>query len=150
MKTLLIAHRGNLSGPNKNYENKPDYIVEAINKGYDAEIDLRFDEKSEQFYLGHDSNQYKISYEWLLKYSDNIWVHCKDFKALEMLNTIKSPLNYFWHEDDKFTLTSKGFIWTYPKNITGENSVIVSLGADRPRGDYFAICSDYVHNLNLK
>ena len=35
---ILIAHRGNLKGPNPDKENKPDYLEFAINKGYDVEI----------------------------------------------------------------------------------------------------------------
>ena len=30
-----------------------------------------------------------------------------------MLGADKS-LNYFWHQTDDFTLTSHGYIWTYP------------------------------------
>ena len=30
----LIAHRGNISGPNPEKENHPDYILEAIRLGY--------------------------------------------------------------------------------------------------------------------
>ena len=32
----LIAHRGNWAGTNYELENRPDYIAEAINRGYDA------------------------------------------------------------------------------------------------------------------
>ena len=30
----LIAHRGNINGPKYDLENKPKYIMNAINKGY--------------------------------------------------------------------------------------------------------------------
>ena len=32
----LIAHRGNISGPNPKRENTPEYIEEAIEKGFDV------------------------------------------------------------------------------------------------------------------
>ena len=86
MKTLLIAHRGNILGPDEKKENKPDYIINSIKEGFDCEIDLRYDNLSNQFYLGHDSNQYKISKEWLLEYKDNLWIHCKDFDSLNILS----------------------------------------------------------------
>jgi len=35
-----ISHRGNLSGSQPEFENKPAYIVEALNKGFDVEIDV--------------------------------------------------------------------------------------------------------------
>ena len=37
----LIAHRGNIVGPNPLEENKLEYIEAAIAGGYDAEIDVR-------------------------------------------------------------------------------------------------------------
>jgi hypothetical protein len=36
----LIAHRGNIDGIQREYENRPDYIDLALSKGYDVEIDL--------------------------------------------------------------------------------------------------------------
>ena len=38
----LIAHRGNVNGPNPDKENHTDYINEAIILGYDVEIDVWF------------------------------------------------------------------------------------------------------------
>jgi hypothetical protein len=37
---ILIAHRGNLDGPNPSMENHPDYIDAAINAGFHVEVDL--------------------------------------------------------------------------------------------------------------
>ena len=37
----FISHRGNLDGPMKEFENHPDYINDAIKKGFDVEIDVR-------------------------------------------------------------------------------------------------------------
>ena len=38
----LIAHRGNINGPNPEKENHPDYINTAIKSGYDVEVDVWF------------------------------------------------------------------------------------------------------------
>ena len=38
----LISHRGNLSGPIPESENNPSYITNAINKGFDVEVDFWF------------------------------------------------------------------------------------------------------------
>ena len=56
----LISHRGNLDGPNVKDENKPNYILYALSKGYDVEIDVRI--YKDKFFLGHDEPQYKIPY----------------------------------------------------------------------------------------
>lgn len=148
MKNLLIAHRGNTLGPDKGNENKPDYILEALNKGFDCEVDLRLDQNSDVFYLGHDEKQYQITFDWLLEKKENLWIHCKDFYSLNKLNSIDLGLNYFWHEEDKFTLTSRGYIWTYPNNLISNNSVLVSLSDLIPNEDCYGICSDYVEKFN--
>ena len=44
------------------------------------------------------------------------------------MQNINQDFNYFWHENDRFTITSKGYLWTYPGNKYSENSVIVNLG----------------------
>ena len=48
----FISHRGNLNGPIEEYENHPEYILEALKKGFNVEIDVRV--KNDTFYLGHD------------------------------------------------------------------------------------------------
>jgi len=51
----IIAHRGNLTGPNPLRENSIDYIEEAISEGFDVEIDLWVEDN--QCHLGHDGPQ---------------------------------------------------------------------------------------------
>ena len=41
---FLISHRGNLNGPNIKDENNPDYIMEALSKDFDVEIDNLFND----------------------------------------------------------------------------------------------------------
>ena len=107
----FIAHRGNLRGKNAGKENQPDYIDKAIEGGFDVEIDVwRLDEK---WYLGHDEPTYEIELGWLFDRSDDLWCHGKNLEALyDMIHYPK--LNCFWHQEDDYTLTSHGFIWTYP------------------------------------
>ena len=59
----FIAHRGLFQGPDKDKENNPDQICEALGKGFDVEIDLRCDENNNLF-LGHDYNQYPIHHHY--------------------------------------------------------------------------------------
>jgi hypothetical protein len=39
---IYISHRGNIDGKKPHLENNPTYIDEAIDLGYDVEIDLWF------------------------------------------------------------------------------------------------------------
>lgn len=116
----LIAHRGLLEGPNKDLENKPVQIEHCLDNGYECEIDFWVNDS--KFFLGHDRPTYEVSSNFLTY--PGLWIHAKNIDALLTLNQIKN-LNYFWHQDDDYTLTSLGYIWTYPgKNLT-ENSILV-------------------------
>ena len=110
----IIAHRGNIDGPNPLEENKPEHIEEAISKGFDVEIDVRYDMLRNNIYLGHDESQYLIDWYWLGKYKDNLWIHCKNIEAVIYFKECGYDINYFWHETDAVTLTSKKYIWAYP------------------------------------
>ena len=139
----LISHRGNLDGAEKDIENTTFAIEKAINKGFDCEVDLWINEKS--IYLGHDEPQYKIELSFLNEFRDKLWIHCKNFEALVYMQNIDQDFNYFWHENDRFTITSKGYFWTYPDNKYSENSVIVNLDKNLIlESNCFGICSDYV------
>ena len=139
----LISYRGNLLGSNPDLENSPSAIQQAIKKGFDCEIDLWV--KDKKIFLGHDYPQYEIDIDFLLDINQFIWIHCKNLSAINYLTEKSDIFNFFWHENDKFTLTSKGFIWTYPNNEYDKNSVIVNLSAELVlEKDCYGICSDYV------
>jgi hypothetical protein len=119
----IISHRGNLTGPNLIRENSVDYIEEAISEGFDVEIDLRVEDN--ELYLGHDDPQYFVTMGWLRKYKDVLWIHCKNREALEKMSSSMVEFNYFWHETDRYTLTSKGFGLVLVGQFSYKNSVIV-------------------------
>ena len=143
----LISHRGNTSGPSEN-ENSIEHISCALALGFDVEVDIRL--VNGEWWLGHDGPQYRIESPFVVFDNSKIWWHCKNFAALEKLQG--SNLNYFWHQEDDHTLTSKGFIWTYPGKEIGINNIIVMPEMAMPVEDIknikaFAICSDYVSLL---
>jgi len=102
----FIAHRGNLYGPDKDKENKPETIEEAIRHGFDCEIDVWY--IHERFYLGHDYPETPISLDFLTNHLDRLWIHCKHIDSLIIL---KDKFNCFYHDKDIYTITTKGFIW---------------------------------------
>ena len=138
---IYISHRGNLEGPRQDFENKPEYIENAASQGFAVEIDVWF--KNNNFFLGHDEPQYSINANFLLK--KEIWCHAKNLEALEEMKKIGS--HYFWHENDKFTLTSKGYIWTYPGFELSKNSICVLPEKDLVKNkklECAGICSDFI------
>lgn len=145
----LISHRGNLNGSNSCLENHPDSILTALNLGYDCELDIwKIDNK---FVLGHDYPQYEIDRKFIFEH-ENLWIHCKNFEALEDLSFyIDLPNDVFFHDKDDYTLTSKGKIWAYPGKKIGRNCVIVAeLCPELLEKNIFGICSDYVSEYFLR
>jgi hypothetical protein len=144
----LISHRGNFRGPDKRLENNPNEIERIISLGFDCEIDLRTIDTD--LFLGHDKPEYNISVNWLNDLGTNLWIHCKDLQTLSFLSYAKSDLNFFWHENDSYTITSKGNIWVFPGKPVPANGVLVlpesiSLFAQEIKGsDFFGICSDFI------
>jgi len=113
---IYIAHRGNINGRNVEEENRPEYILNALEHGYDVEIDIRH--HNGRIYLGHSEPQYKIDKDFLK--ADGLWIHCKDIKVAERMLEWDEDINWFWHQRDYMTITSKGHVWCYPgKEIRG-------------------------------
>ena len=144
-----ILHRGNNIGPNS-VENDPMKIYDLLMDGYEIEIDLWY--KDNKFFLGHDNAQHPI-HEYFLDNS-GLWIHCKDAETLEYMNTNKKHLHYFYHTNEDYILTSKGYIWCFVGKPALENSVIVM----PEKGKYnwsilekknCIICSDYSQS-NIK
>jgi hypothetical protein len=150
----LIAHRGNIDGPNPERENSPEYIEEALKAGYDVEVDVWYDCAAETFWLGHDEPQYEATRYWMSSKKDKLWVHCKSLASLEYFNSKTGGFNYFWHQNDDYTLTSRRQIWAYPGKPYTKDTVIVmpewkkDVDWDMLRvTNCLGICSDYVGKL---
>ena len=148
--TMLISHRGNLTGPDPSRENSPQYIMEAIKKDYMVEVDLR--SYQDKLYLGHDEPQYQIDMVFLVENRSFLWVHCKDSESMHTMLKYTN-MNCFWHYADDYTMTSMGYVWAYPgKRSVGNLCVMVmpelhwSL-EEISKFDTFGICSDYVEQI---
>jgi hypothetical protein len=149
----IISHRANLDGIDKERENNPLYIDDCITKGFDVEIDLRA--KDDNLFLGHDHAEYKINIEWLLERKENLWIHVKEYEALNMLMPFIDKLKYFCHENDKFTLLSNGYIWSHDLKNKMNNKCIIPLLSKQQVEEYnqdgfYAVCTDYVYECKKK
>ena len=117
---ILISHRGNTKGSIPERENTISYIEEALEDGYDVEIDVWFIE--EKFWLGHDNPCTEVSEEYLE--NERFWCHAKNREALEKMIQ-NGKIHCFWHQTDDFQLTSRNYIWTYPNKKYGKMSICV-------------------------
>jgi glycerophosphoryl diester phosphodiesterase len=116
----IIAHRGLLQGPDKTKENTIEGVERCLSAGFDVEIDVRYD-GNHLLNVGHDSTNFKVIPSWL--YNDKLWIHTKDIETFEYLRDTdrNKELNYFYHTNEDFVLTSKGYIWAYPGKIVKDS-----------------------------
>jgi len=136
-----ISHRGNLNGPNPSRENSPDYILSAINEGFDVEVDVWFIDN--KFFLGHDYAKYEVSDKFLD--NDNLWIHAKNYDAFFSLLKV-SYNNVFWHTTEDYVLTSNRIVWAHQgKPITPESICLMpEMGYVGELYSGRGICSDYI------
>ena len=141
---ILISHRGNLNGKS-NKENKPGYIHKALWQGFDVEIDVWYVDG--EFWLGHDIPHYKIEENFLE--NPRLWCHAKSIDTLYKM-TSNSLIHCFWHQEDDVTLTSRGYLWTYPgKQLTKKSICVLPEFEDKkskvilPK-NVAGICSDFI------
>lgn len=136
---ILISHRGNISGPVPEQENNPDYILKALECGYNVEVDVWY--KDNKWYTGHDAPQYNVGKLFLQ--NNNIWCHAKNVDALYSM--LCTDIIHFWHENDTVTLTSNGYIWTYPgKQLTPLSIAVLPELTETVVGLAAGICSDFI------
>lgn len=143
----LISHRGNLNGRSEGKENDPAYIDNAIKLGYDVEIDLWYHQQ--KFWLGHDEPMCKTDINWLIDRKHNLWVHCKDLITIDMLRYFQQKmlvdLNYFFHNTDDCTLTSKGYLWVFPgKQPVKDSIAVLPEKFNNDLSKCVGICSDHI------
>jgi hypothetical protein len=147
---IYIAHRGLFQGPNLDKENHPEQISQALSQGYHIEVDVRVINK--KLFLGHDEPTYQVKEEFLQ--DRKFWIHCKNIEALYFFTTNTNfNYNFFWHENDQYTLTSKKYIWTYPGKELTDMSIMVmpeyvdSTLKNTQNVTCYGICSDYIDKI---
>ena len=73
----LIAPRGNTTGPDTERENNPEYLIHAVDKGYDCEVDVWVIE--DKIWLGHDEPNHEVTANFI---SNPILESCKKFRSI--------------------------------------------------------------------
>lgn len=142
---IFISHRGNLNGPSPEQENRPEYIMKTLAEGFPVEIDVW--RARGQWMLGHDFPEHETTLEFIS--NPKFYIHAKNLEALTSLTS--TDLHYFWHQEDDYTLTSKNFIWTYPRKKVASNCILVCQTSEETK-EYinsvvWGVCSDYVEEL---
>lgn len=140
----LIAHRGNFNGKDSFKENTIKHIHNSLSVGLDVEIDIRLHENN--LYFGHDNPQEQFFPKDWEKYKSKLWVHCKDIHTAQRFKCM-SDWNFFIHDNDIATLTSKNIIWCHPKAGPVEDTVLVDIERKFELKGLYGVCSDNLLNL---
>jgi hypothetical protein len=149
MRPIRIAHRGNTVGPRPEKENRLSYIDDAIASGFNAEIDLWA--VGNKLFLGHDGADFEVTLDWLLERDSELWIHCKNPPAIAIMADTNA--NWFFHNSDDYTLTSRGYLWSFPgREVIGSKCVMLDFSSNLSKDDFsnhppFAICGDYIADL---
>lgn len=146
---ILIAHRGNYCGRNILRENTLSYLQEALDAGYNVEIDVRWIDG--EWRLGHDAPTEIFPYQFME--DSRVWVHAKTFNTyLELYNNPK--VHTFWHDEDEFVFTSKNIKWASAGVITMDG-IMVMPEYVKHTWDYITlnpplgVCSDDFHAFSI-
>ena len=135
----IISHRGNIEGPGSSVENHPDQIKKVLEMGFDVEIDVWF--LNSKWFLGHDGPENEIDIQFLFKSS--LWCHAKNIESMFEMSKY-SCIHSFWHQNDDVTLTSRGYMWTYPGKPLTKSSICVmpETVSTYTSFDCYGICTD--------
>jgi hypothetical protein len=143
MLQKLIAHRGNTNGPNKELENRPEYIDKALDQGFDVEVDVWVIDNN--IFLGHDTPDHPITSSFLTERRNKLWCHAKNLESMTVLKTL--DMNAFFHDTDAYVYTTKGFIWAHPTSEFSKDTICV-MSSTNPPG-CLGYCSDFVSELKV-
>ena len=77
--------------------------------------------------------------------NNSLWCHAKNFESLQKM--LENGIHCFFHDTDKYTLTSKNYIWAFPGIDGGENTIAVKPeGKNLDLKKFSGICSDNIIN----
>ena len=139
---IKIAHRGNINGKSIELENTISYLVNALDKGYDVECDVRIIDGN--YYLGHDEPQEMVDISF---FTSNVWVHAKNIETY--LSLFGKCENLFFHTYEHCVLTTSNKIWTLPGQKLSENSIQVmpEYVGEAFNKNVYGICTDFVSEI---
>lgn len=146
--SLIISHRGNISGADPSKENHPDQIKKILNLGFQVEIDVWFSKN--KYFLGHDAPQYQVDRAFLSQHK--LWCHAKNLETLHELKSKGHLIHCFFHDKDDATLTSQGYIWTLPGKPLISNRSIAVLPEKFPQINWKVaggVCTDYIEKYKI-
>ena len=86
-------------------------------------------------------------FKWFIDRISKLWIHCKNIESLISFQESEYEFNFFWHQEDDVTLTSKNYTWAYPGKQPIKNSIAVMPEIHKENiTQCIGVCSDYIKN----
>lgn len=101
---LFFSHRGNISGPNPELENTPDYVLKALNKGFSVVVDVCL--KNEVLYLGNKHSDSKTEVD--KSFLQNTSIVCRAHDEITYEALLSYEIHCFYHDNHQDPKTSLG------------------------------------------
>ena len=143
---IYIAHRGNLYGPEPDSENQISYLRRGLIAGFMVESDIRFVDG--RWWTGHDEPIDEVPKEMMT--NQQILWHAKTMETAAAIiadDFLRRLMHWFWHDDDHFAMTSKGWLLSHAAHQPVKGCIQVCLTNDEPASGVSGICSDFVGRL---
>ena len=142
----IISHRGNLNGVDPKRENTELYIDEAIEKGFDVEIDVWID--GDKLMLGHDKPERETSIEFLHDRREHLWIHAKNIRAFDYFVAVTKNRAFFHEKEDHTLISACRHLWSHNIPEATPRSIIPLLDLKSVKTFDFnilvhGVCTDY-------
>jgi len=140
----LVSNRGNTTGPNPMRENSPAYILETLQKGFYVKIDVTVVDKV--IFLG-------AYFTVNLDFIQNEKIICQASDGLTLHFLMSNQIHCFFQQKDNYSITTQGWIWTYPENILTPLSICVMPEwflkdvQEASKLKCYGICSNYIEYI---
>lgn len=144
-----ISNRGNLTRVNAHRENTPDYIKEAIYKGFDCVVDV-FVSEGVLYSVRSQQHMYILGDDFIAKHRRRLWLRCEDYETVNHILINYPGVKCFINSVSQ--VTSNGAIWTYHYNLesTDLSKTIMSMpewNKWKTTDNALGVSSDYIQYI---
>jgi hypothetical protein len=94
----IISNFGNLNGPIPEQENKPEYIINALNKNFHVKTNIWL--HNDKLFLGTFKPDYQVTSNFIRE--ANLWMQCMDIETLQFITKILPYANFFFINNDNY------------------------------------------------
>ena len=127
-KMIIISHRGLINGPNKEKENLIYEIKKNIFKYPSILFEIDIWLKNKKIFIGHELSSSSLDLKELVEFKNKFILHIKyidNYSKYLIDEIVEQKFHFFCHDNDDFTITSKGWPWIHPKRGIIENTICV-------------------------